>query len=77
VLRIHTDRCLQSRVHNLRRGTIRRRQSQSWSAHDNIEETVTATVRIGEHGPSKCRPAVAVDCSEETAVAIGVGIEIW
>jgi hypothetical protein len=74
VLRIHTDRCLQSRVHNPQRGTIRWRQSQSRSAHDNIGEMVTATVRIGEHGQTMCRPAAAVDCSEEFAVAVGIGI---
>jgi hypothetical protein len=76
VLRMHTDRCLESRVHNLQRETIRWRQSRSRSAHDNIGEMVKATVRTGGHGQTMCRRAAAVDCSEESAVGIGL-IGIW
>jgi hypothetical protein len=75
VLRIHTNRCLQSRVHNLQRGTIRWQQWRSRSMHDNIGGMVTATARIGEHGQTTCRLAADFDSSEEGTVVIG--IEIW
>jgi hypothetical protein len=75
VLRIHTDRCLETRVHNLQRGTIRWRQSQSRSTHDNIGEMVKATVRIGEYGQTMCRPAAHADCSEESAIAIAIWLK--
>jgi hypothetical protein len=77
VLRIRTGRCLQSRVHNLQRGTIHWRQSQSRSAHDNIGEMATATGRIGGYGQTMCRLAAVVGCSEKSAVVIGIGIGIW
>ena len=74
MLRIHTGRCSQSREHNLQRGTVHWRQSQSRSAHDNIGERATA--RIGGYGQTMCRLAAVDDCSEKSAVVIGIGIGI-
>ena len=74
MLRIHTDRCSGSRVHNLQRGTIRWQQLRSLSAHDNIGEMVKATVRIEERGQTTCNLAAAVDSSEESVVVVGIGI---
>jgi len=48
VLRTHIDRCVESRMHNLQRGTTRQRQWQSWKAHDEIEEMAIATVLMGD-----------------------------
>jgi hypothetical protein len=51
MLRSHIDHCLETWlcIQNLQRGTIRRRQWQSWKAHGTIEEMVMATVQMGEY----------------------------
>ncbi len=60
MLRTHIDRCVECRVHNLQRGTIRQRQWQSWKAYDHIEEMVMASVLIGEHVQTTGRQAAGV-----------------
>jgi hypothetical protein len=55
---------LHSRVHNLRRGITRRRQSQSRSAYDHVEEMVIAIIRFEEHVQTMCRQALDVASPE-------------
>ncbi len=60
MLRTHIDHRVESRVHNLQRGTIRRWQSQSWKAHNHIEEMAMATVLRGEHVQTMGRQVATV-----------------
>ena len=60
----------------LQRGTIHRRQWQSWKAHDNIGEMVTAMLRIGKHVQTMGGQTATVVFAEEIESGIGIEIEI-
>ena len=62
VLRSHINRCLETRgcVNNLQRRTIHQRQWHSWKVHENREEVVMTTVRMGKHVQTMGRPAATV-----------------
>ena len=70
MLRLHIVHCVYGRVICLQRGTIHRRQWQSWKAHGNIEEMVMVTVRMGEHVQTMGRQAATVVLSEVMAMMI-------
>jgi hypothetical protein len=71
VLRSHIDHCLETWicVHNLQRGTIRRRGWHSWKVHEPFEERVTAIVRTGKHVQTMGRQAVTVVFPDVIAIA--------
>ena len=76
MLRLHIDHFLETRscVQDLQRGTIRRRQWQSWKAHEKVEEMATATVRMGEYVQTMDREAAAVVFAEVIAILIAIAI---
>ena len=71
MLRSHINHCLYGHRHGrvlcLQRGTIHRRQWQLWKAHEDVEEMVTAIVRIGEY----VRTMGRVVSAEVIAMAVG------
>jgi hypothetical protein len=71
-LKLHTDHCVYGRMFCLQRETIHRRQWQSWKAHNNLEEMVMATVRIGENVQTMGREAVT---AEVIASVIAIAME--
>ena len=62
MLRSHIDHCVYGRhsVFCLQRGTIHRRQWQSWKAHEDIEKMVMAAVQMGEYVQTMGREAAIV-----------------
>ena len=69
-MRSRINRRLESRVYNLQRGTIPRRQSRSRSTHDHVGEIVTTTVQVGECVQTMCTTTTGVDLLEESVIAI-------
>jgi len=62
-------------VYSLQRGTIHRRQWQSWKAHNEIEEMVMAIVQMGEYVQTMGREAGTVVFAELIA-SVNV-IAVW
>ena len=58
----------------LQRGTIHRRQWQSWKAHEDIEEMVMATVQMGEYVQTMSEAAAVVFAE---VIASVIAIAIW
>jgi hypothetical protein len=79
VLRSHIDHCLETwiRVHNLQRGTIRRRRWHSWKVHENLEEMVIATVRMRGRVQTMGRQVATVVFPEVIASVIATAIASW
>jgi len=61
-------------VHNLQRGTIRRRRWRSWKEHETVEEMEMATFRMGEHAQTMRRRAATVVFPEVIASVIAIAI---
>ena len=81
-MRTHISHWLKTCVLNLQRGTIRRWWWHSWKVHRHVEEMdqmVTATVRLGEHRQTMGRQAATVVFSEMIAsvIAIAIAIASW
>ena len=74
MLRSHIDHCAYGRVKRPQRGTIHRRQWRSWKAHENIEEMVMDTVRMGEYVQTMGREAATVVFAEMTVSVIAIAI---
>ena len=63
-------------MHNLQRGTIRRRRWHLGKVHEHVEEMVMATVRVGEHVRTMGRQAATVVLPEVIASEIVIAIVI-
>ena len=76
MLRAYIDHCLEnrSRVHNLQRGTTRRRRWHLWKVHVTLDEMVMAIVRMGpgEHEQTMDRQAATVVFPEVIANVIAM-----
>jgi hypothetical protein len=75
VLRSYIDHSVSRRVFCLQRGTIHRRQWQSWKAHENVEEMVMATIQMGKYVQTMGREAATVVLAD--VIADGIAIAIW
>jgi len=65
---------LETRVHNLQRGTIHQQSWQLWKAYNNPEEMVMAMARTGEHIPTMGRQVATVAFAELIAGVIAIAI---
>jgi hypothetical protein len=80
MLRTHINFCLETWacLHNLQRGTIRRRRWHSWKVHGHsIEVMVMATVRMKEHVQTMGRQAATVVFPDSEVLASVIVIASW
>jgi hypothetical protein len=80
-LRAHIDHCLEPCicVHNLQRGTIRRRRWHSWKVNEHFEEMVMTIVRVGEHVQTMGKHSATVVFPQAigSVIAIVVAVASW